>query len=333
MRVNRKGERNMAQMTYAEAIRDGMRMEMKRDPNVYLYGEDVGRFGGCFGVSAGLLDEFGPERIIDTPITETAIVGSAVGAAAAGLRPIAEIMFVDFMGVCMDEILNQAAKMRYMYGGKAKLPMVVRTPCGAGMSAAAQHSQSLEAWFTHIPGLKVVMPGAPADAKGLMEAAVRDDNPVIYIEHKQLLNMSGEVPEGEYTVPLGKADIKRAGSDVTIVAWSWMLQRALAAAATLAKEGINAEVLDPRTLVPLDKETILKSVEKTGKLVIVHEAVRTSGFGAEIAATVADEGFDLLDAPIKRVTAPDTPIPFAPVLEQAYLPSEEKIVAAVKELF
>jgi len=323
----------MKQMTYAEAIRDGMRVEMKRDPNVYLYGEDVGMFGGCFGVTAGLFEEFGPERVLDTPISETAIVGSAVGAAAAGLRPIAEIMFVDFMGVCMDELLNNAAKMRYMFGGKAKLPMVVRTPCGAGMSAAAQHSQSLEAWFTHIPGLKVVMPGTPADGKGLMAAAIRDDNPVIFIEHKQLLGVSGDVPEGEYVVPIGKADVKREGSDVTIVAWSWMLQKALAAAETLAQEGINAEVLDPRTLVPLDKEAILKSVGKTGKLIIVHEAVRTSGFGGEIAALVAEEGFDLLDAPIKRVTAPDTPIPFAPVLEAAYLPSEEKIVSAVKELF
>lgn len=323
----------MTEMTYAEAIRDGMRVEMRKDPNVFLYGEDVGRFGGCFGVTAGLFEEFGPERVLDTPISETAIVGSAVGAAAAGLRPIAEIMFVDFMGVCMDELLNQAAKMRYMFGGKAKLPMVVRTPCGAGMSAAAQHSQSLEAWFTHIPGLKVVMPGTPADAKGLMEAAIRDDNPVIYIEHKQLLGVKGEVPEGEYLVPLGQADVKREGKDVTIVAWSWMLQRALAAAETLAAEGIQAEVVDPRTLVPFDKETVLKSVEKTGKLVIVHEAVRTGGFGGEIAAVVAEEGFDYLDAPIKRVTAPDTPIPFAPVLEAAYLPDEARIIKAVKELF
>jgi pyruvate/2-oxoglutarate/acetoin dehydrogenase E1 component len=323
----------MTQMTYAEAIRDGMRVEMKKDPKVYLFGEDVGIFGGCFGVTAGLFEEFGPERVIDTPISETAIVGSAVGAAAVGLRPIAEIMFVDFIGVCMDELLNQAAKMRYMYGGKAKLPMVVRTPCGAGFNAAAQHSQSLEALLTHIPGLKVVMPGTPADGKGLMEAAIQDDNPVIFIEHKQLLGVKGEVPEGVYVVPLGKADIKRAGSDVTIIAWSWMLSKALAAAETLAAEGINAEVLDPRSLVPLDKEAILKSVSKTGKLVIVHEAVKTSGFGAEIAAIVSEEGFDYLDAPIKRVTAPDTPIPFAPVLEQAYLPSEEKIIKAVKELF
>lgn len=310
-----------------------MRVAMQNDPNVYLAGEDVGIFGGCFGVTAGLFDEFGPSRIVDTPISETAIVGSAVGAAAAGLRPIAEIMFVDFMGVCMDELFNQAAKMHYMFGGKAKIPMVVRTPCGAGMGAAAQHSQSLEAWFAHIPGIKTVMPSTPADAKGLMLAAIKDDNPVMYIEHKQLLGVQGEVPEGDYVVPIGKADIKREGSDVTIVAWSWMIQKALAAAEELAKQGINAEILDPRTIVPLDKEAILKSVGKTNKLVIVHEAVKTGGFGGEIAAMVADEGFDLLDAPIKRVAAPDTPIPFSPSLENAYIPSEEKIIQAVKELF
>lgn len=319
-------------MTYAEAIKDGMRVEMQRDPNVYIWGEDVGKFGGCFGVTNGLLDEF-PGRVIDTPISETAIVGAAVGAAAAGLRPIAEIMFVDFMGVCLDELFNQAAKMHYMFGGKAKIPMVLRTPCGAGMGAAAQHSQSMEAWFTHIPGMKTVMPATPADAKGLMAAAVRDNNPVMYIEHKQLLGVKGEVPEGEYVIPLGKADIKKEGSDVTIVAWSWMVHKALAAAEALAQEGINAEIIDPRTLVPLDTECILKSLGKTGKLVIVHEAVKTSGFGGEIAAIVAEEGLDLLDAPIKRVTMPFVPIPFSPPLENAIIPSEEKIIAAVKSLF
>ena len=323
----------MKQMTYAEAIRDGMRFEMKRDPNVYIIGEDVGIFGGCFGVTAGLYDEFGPDRVVDSPITETTIVGHAGGAAAAGLRPIAEIMFIDFTGVCMDEIFNQAAKMRYMFGGKARLPIVIRTTCGAGLSAAAQHSQCMEAWFTHIPGLKTVMPSDSADAKGLMIAAIRDDNPVVYIEHKQLLFWPGEVPEGEYVVPIGKAAIKREGKDVTLVAWSGMVPKAQAAAEALAKEGISAEVLDPRTLVPLDKEAILKSVEKTGKLVIVHEAVKTGGFGGEIAAMVADEGFDLLNAPIKRVAAPDTPVPFSPVLERAYLPDEGKFVQAVKELF
>ena len=323
---------NMKKMTYSEAIRDGMRVEMSRDPNVYLAGEDVGKFGGCFGVTTDLFREF-PGRVLDTPITETAIVGHAVGAAAAGLRPIVEIMFVDFMGVCMDELFNQAAKMRYMFGGKAKVPMVIRTPGGGGMSAAAQHSQCMEAWFTHIPGIKTVMPSTPADAKGLMIAAIRDDNPVVYIEHKQLLGVKGDVPEGEYVVPLGKADVKRTGTDVTIVAWSWMVARALAAAEMLAQEGISAEVIDPRTLVPLDKDSILQSVKKTHKLVVVHEAVKTGGFGGEIAAIVAEEGFDYLDAPITRVAALDTPVPFSPKLEAAYLPNEQKIVAAVKKLF
>ena len=319
-------------MTYAEAIRDGIRVEMKRDPAVYLCGEDVGKFGGCFGVTAGLVDEF-PGRVVDTPISETAIIGSSVGAAAAGLRPIAEIMFVDFMGVCMDELFNQAVKMRYMFGGKAKVPLVVKTIAGAGVAAAAQHSQSMEAWFTHIPGLKTVMPSTPADAKGLMASAIRDNNPVLFIEHKQLLGVSGDVPEDEYLVPLGKASIMRQGTDVTIVAWSWMAQKALAAAEILAQDGISAEVLDPRTLVPLDKASILHSLGKTNKLVIVHEAVKTGGYAGEIAAIVADEGFDLLDSPIKRVTAPDTPVPFSPTLEAAYVPSVDSIVQTVKSLF
>ena len=322
----------MKKMTYAEAIRDGIRVEMKRDPAVYLCGEDVGKFGGCFGVTAGLVDEF-PGRVVDTPISETAIIGSSVGAAAAGLRPIAEIMFVDFMGVCMDELFNQAVKMRYMFGGKAKVPLVVKTICGAGVAAAAQHSQSMEAWFTHIPGLKTVMPSTPADAKGLMASAIRDNNPVLFIEHKQLLGVSGDVPEDEYLVPLGKASIMRQGTDVTIVAWSWMAQKALAAAEILEKEGISAEVLDPRTLVPLDKASILHSLGKTNTLVIVHEAVKTGGYAGEIAAIVADEGFDLLDSPIKRVTAPDTPVPFSPTLEAAYVPSVDTIVQTVKSLF
>ncbi len=321
------------QMTYAEAIRDAMRVELKRDPKVYLAGEDIGVFGGCFGVTAGLLDEFGPKRIVDTPISENFIVGHAVGSSACGLRPIVEIMFNDFIAVCFDEMCNQAAKVRYMFGGKADVGMVLRMPIGAGIGAAAQHSQSLEGLLTHIPGLISVIPSTPADAKGLLISAIRDDNPVIFYEHKQMYGMPGEVPEGDYTIPIGKADIKREGSDVTIVTWSWMVQKSLAAAEKLAAEGINAEVLDPRTLIPLDKEAILKSVAKTGKLVIVHEEVKTSGFGGEIAAIVSEEGFDYLDAPIKRVAAPDTPIPFSPALEQAYIPSEEKIIEAVKALF
>jgi pyruvate/2-oxoglutarate/acetoin dehydrogenase E1 component len=322
----------MTQMTYMEALRDGMRQAMLKDPNVYIAGEDVGAFGGCFGQTGSLFEEFGPKRVIDTPITETAIIGSAVGAASAGLRPIVEIMFIDFMGVCMDEILNQAAKMRYMFGGKAKLPIVIRTPCGAGISAAAQHSQSLEAWFAHIPGMKVVMPATPADAKGLLMSAVADDNPVLYIEHKILLGVKGEVPEGEHYVPIGKATVAREGSDVTIITWSAMVQKALAAAETLDKEGVSAEVLDLRTISPLDKEAILKSVEKTGRAIILHEATLTGGVGGEIAAIIADEGFDYLNAPIKRVAAPDCPIPFSPVLEQAWVPNEEKVIAAVKQV-
>jgi pyruvate/2-oxoglutarate/acetoin dehydrogenase E1 component len=324
----------MAQMTYMEAIRDGMRQEMIKNPKVYLAGEDVAQFGGCFGVTAGLYDEFGGGRVMNTPISEAVIIGHGVGAAASGLRPIVEIMFVDFMGCCMDELFNNAAKLRYMFGGKVKVPMVIRTPCGAGLGAAAQHSQCVEAWFTHIPGIKTVMPSTPADAKGLMMAAVEDDNPVMYIEHKLLFEERGEVPEGNNgLIQLGKADIKLAGADVTIVAWSGMIPKALAAAEILAAKGIHAEVLDPRTLIPLDKDAILKSVAKTGKLVIVHEEVKTSGFGAEIAAIVVDEGFDYLDAPIRRVAGLDTPIPFSPVLEQAFIPSVEKIVAAVESLF
>lgn len=322
----------MRTMTYGQAICDGLAVEMRRDPDIYVAGEDVGMFGGGLGVTLGLLEEFGPRRIRDTPLSETAIVGHAVGAAAAGLRPVAEIMFDDFLAIVLDELGNQAAKARYMFGGKVKIPMVLRASCGAGIRAAAQHSQSLEAWCAHVPGLKTVAPSTPADAKGLIIAAIRDDNPVVFLEHKILLGVTGEVPEGEYLVPLGKADIKREGGDVTLVTWSAMVQQSLRAAELLAEEGVSAEVVDLRTIVPLDTDAILGSVAKTHRLVIVHEAVRTGGFGGEIAAIVADEGFDLLDAPIKRVTAPDTPVPFSPVLEDAYLPNAEKIKAAVLAL-
>ncbi len=323
----------MVEMTYSQAINEALEEEMRRDEKVYILGEDVGLFGGCFGVTTGLFEKFGGERVIDSPISETAIMGSAVGAAVAGLRPVPEIMFVDFLGVCLDELVNQAAKMHFMFGGKAKVPLTLRTACGAGVGAAAQHSQSLEAWICHVPGLKVVMPSTAADAKGLLKSAIRDDNPVVFIEHKALYGAMGEVPEGEYTIPLGKADIKREGKDVTILAYSMMLHKALAAAETLALQGIEAEVIDPRTLVPFDKETLYKSIEKTGRLVIVHEAVKQGGFGGEIAAMVAEECFDFLDAPIKRVAAPFAPIPFAANLEAAYIPDEAKIIAAVKSFF
>jgi pyruvate/2-oxoglutarate/acetoin dehydrogenase E1 component len=320
----------MATMTFGDALNDALRIEMKRDPTVFLAGEDVGIFGGCFGVSKDLIRDFGEKRVWDTPITESAIVGCAVGAATAGLRPVAEIMFVDFIGVCLDQLYNQAAKMKYMFGGKAKIPLVLRAACGAGIGAAAQHSQCLEAWFMHVPGLKVVMPSTPADAKGLLISSIRDDNPVVFLEHKVLYDTTGEVPEGDYRVPLGKADVKREGGDVTVVATAAMVAKALGAAEKLAAEGIGVEVVDPRTLLPLDEETILTSVRKTHRLVIVHEAVKFAGPGGEIAAMVAEKAFDYLDAPILRVAAPFSPVPFSPPLEQEYVPSEEKIIAAVR---
>lgn len=320
-------------MSYAEALREAMILEMERDSTVYLAGEDVwASVGGAFGVTKDLYERFGPDRVRDTPISETAILGHAVGAAMAGLRPIAEIMFMDFIGCCFDELMNQTAKLRYMTGGKAQVPLVLRTVAGAGQGAAAQHSQSLEALVAHIPGLKTVMPSVPCDAKGLLASAIRDDDPVVFVEHKRLYDMEGEVPQGEYLVPIGQAEVKRRGADVTLVTWSAMVHEALAAADLLASEGVDAEVVDLRTLVPLDKATILDSLAKTHRLVVIHEAVRTCGFGAEVAALAADEGFDLLDAPVRRVTAPDTPVPFSPVLEDAYLPNAEKIKAAVMSM-
>ncbi len=323
----------MKEISVAEAVREALREEMKRDDTVYILGEDVGQFGGCFGVTAGLSGEFGDERVRDTPISETAIVGSSVGAAATGVRPVPEIMFMDFITVCMDQLVNQAAKMRYMFGGKAKIPLTLRTPVGAGISAAAQHSQSLEAWFVHVPGLKVVMPSTPADHKGLLKSSIRDDNPVIFVENKMLYGVSGEVPEdADYLVPLGKGDIKREGQDVTVVATSRMVYEALSAAEELAKDGISVEVVDPRTLLPMDTDLILSSVEKTGRLVVVHEAVKTGGVGGEIAAVVAEDGFDFLDAPIKRLGAKDVPIPFNPAQEQFVIPNAAEIVEAVKSI-
>lgn len=322
----------MAKKTYLQALNEALKQEMERDPNVFILGEDVGAFGGCFGVTQGLFDQFGESRVMDTPITESVIVGAAAGAAASGLRPVAELMFVDFIGVAFDQLFNQAAKMRYMFGGKAKVPMVLRMPQGAGIGAAAQHSQSLEAWFMHIPGLKVVIPSTPHDAKGLLIAAIRDDSPVVFLEHKLLYGVDGEVPEESYAIEFGKADIKREGTDVTVVATSKMVYSALEAAEILAKDGINIEVIDPRTLLPLDTDTILASVKKTHALVIAHEAVGFAGPGAEIAAQVAEKAFDFLDAPITRVAAPFCPVPFSPPLEQAFIPGAEDIVKAVRAL-
>lgn len=318
----------MRELTYAQAIREAMTLEMRRNENIFLMGEDVGLYGGAFGVSAGMFEEFGEARVKDTPISEAVIVGAAAGAAAMGMRPIAEIMFSDFLTIAMDQLVNQAAKMRYMFGGKASVPMVVRSASGSGTGAAAQHSQSPEAWFCNAPGLKVVMPSTPADAKGLLISAIRDDNPVLFFEPKVLYRTKGEVPEGDYTVPLGKADIKREGTDLTIISYGRMLLVCLDAAAQLKKnEGISAEVVDPRTLVPLDKETIIASASKTGRVLIVHEACQTGGFGGELAAVIADsEAFFKLDAPIRRCCGLDVPIPYCSELEKNVVPGKDVII-------
>mgnify|MGYP000486497563 CR=1 FL=1 len=319
----------MALITYREAVRQALREELQNDERVIMIGEDIAEFGGTFKVSLGLLEEFGPRRIRNTPISETAILGAAVGAAATGLRPIAEIMYSDFFAVAMDQVVNQAAKMRYMFGGKISLPLTIRTAMGGRRSAAAQHSQCLEAWFLHIPGLKIALPSNAYDAKGLLKTAVRDPNPTIIFENKMLYNTKGEVPEEPYFVPWGQANIVREGKDVTIVALSDMVDFSLKAADKLAEEGISVEVIDPRTLAPLDIETILASVKKTGRVVIAHEACVTGGVGAEIAARIGYHALDYLMAPIERVGAKDSPIPFAPILERQILPDDQSVVDAV----
>ncbi|HWO78199.1 MAG TPA: alpha-ketoacid dehydrogenase subunit beta [Bacillus sp. (in: firmicutes)] len=322
----------MREITYLEAVREAMSQEMRQNDDVFILGEDIGVYGGAFGVTRGMIEEFGPERVRNTPISEAAIAGGAVGAALTGMRPILEIQFSDFITIAMDQMVNQAAKLRYMYGGKGKVPMVLRTPAGSGTGAAAQHSQSLEAWMAHIPGLKVVQPSTAYDAKGLLKAAIDDDNPVIFYEHKLLYKTKGFVPEEQYSIPLGKADVKRLGRDVTIVATAIMVHKALEAAAVLEKEGIDVEVVDPRTLVPLDEETIIESVKKTGRVIVVHEAVKRGGFGGEIASVIAEsEAFDYLDAPIKRLGGLPIPIPYNPNLEKAAIPQVEDIIQAVKE--
>lgn len=321
-------------ITYAEALNEALREEMRRDPTVFVFGEDVAIWGGggIFGVTKGLVDEFGPERVRDTPISEEAIAALAVGAAATGTRPVAEIMYVDFATLAMEPIVNQAAKMRYMFGGKIKLPLVIRAQQGGGRGNAAQHSQSLEAWFAHIPGLKVCVPSTPYDAKGLLKSAIRDDNPVIFLEHKVLYFTKGHVPAEEYTIPLGVADIKRAGTDVTVVGIQVLVNYALEAAEELAREGISVEVIDPRTVSPLDIETIVNSVKKTGRLVIAHQAYEQAGIGAEIAARVQEAAFDYLDAPIQRVAGKNVPIPYAEVLERVALPGKDDVIAAIRRI-
>lgn len=319
-------------ITYTQAIREAQDIELARDSRVFICGEDVGAFGTAFGQTIGLQEKYGAMRVLDTPLSETAITSLGVGAAAVGLRPIVVHDFMDFMGVCMDEVLNQVSKLAWMVGGQTKLSMVIRTQAGAGISASAQHSQSLESFFTHMPGIKVVASSNPADMKGLLASAIRDDNPVLVIENKTLLGMEGDVPEGEYLVPIGKAHVAREGKDVTMVSYGMMVNRCLNAAGTLENEGVSAEVLDLRTLIPLDKETIFRSLAKTNRLAIVHEAIGCTGYGAEIAAVVAEEALDYLDAPIVRVTAPFTHCPFSPPLEQEFVPNEAKIIRAVKSL-
>jgi pyruvate/2-oxoglutarate/acetoin dehydrogenase E1 component len=320
------------ELFYSEALRDALRLEMQRDPRVLVMGEDIAEHGGAFQVTAGLLAEFGPDRIRQTPISEIGIVGAGVGAALTGLRPIVELMYIDFAGLAIDQIVNQAAQNRFMFGGQARVPLVVRTQGGSGRGNAAQHSKSLEAWFTHVAGLKVVMPSTPADAKGLLTAAIRDDDPVMFIEHKLLYRTKGQVPVGEYVVPLGQADVKRQGSDLTIVTWSREVLFGLEAATQLAADGVDAEVIDLRTLVPLDRETILASVRKTHRLLVVHEAIKRGGYGGEIAALVAEEAFDDLDAPPRRLAGVETPIPYAAHLERGVIPQVEDIVRVAKEL-
>ena len=322
----------MRTLTYAEGIREGMRIKMQEDPHVLIFGEDVGQFGGCFGVTAGMIDEFTEKRVIDTPISEGVIIGTAVGAAASGLKPIAELMFVDFLTVGMDQLVNQAAKMRYMFGGKISMPMVVRLPSGGGVRAAAQHSQSLESWLTHVPGLKVIYPSNAADAAGMMLTAIEDDNPVMYLENKALYAMKGEVPDKIVPIPLGKAVVKRAGSQVTLITYGKQVYDALAAAEALSQEGIDVEVIDLRSLYPLDKDTLQASIEKTGKVVLVSEEVKRGSFIGEIAAMIAEEHFFSLDAPILRVGSLNTPIPFSPGLEDYVLPDQLDILQAVKKI-
>ena len=321
----------MREITYKEAVREAMVEEMRRDEDIIFLGEDIGIYGGGFGVSVGMIEEFGPERILETPISEAAIAGCAAGAAATGLRTIMEIMFSDFITIAMDVIVNQAAKMRYMFGGKAQVPMVVRCPGGSGTGAAAQHSQSLEAWMCHIPGVKVVAPSTPADAKGLLKAAIRDNNPVIFIESKALFGRKGEVKIGEI-VEIGKGEVKVEGKDVTLVSWGRMLERALQAAEELKAEGISVEVVDPITLVPLDEDLIVESVKKTGRLVLCHDSFKTGGFGGEISARIAEsDAFDYLDAPIYRLAGADTNIPSAKNLEAVIVPSVEDIKNTIRK--
>jgi pyruvate/2-oxoglutarate/acetoin dehydrogenase E1 component len=321
------------ELTLGEAVREALAEELRRDPTVFICGEDIAEAGTVFKVLAGLVDEFGPERVLDTPISEAGFTGMAVGAAMTGMRPVVDIMFGDFSTLVMDQMVNQAAKVHYMSGGKWKVPMVMRATLGASRRSAAQHSQSLHAWFCHIPGLKVVLPSTPYDAKGLMKTAIRDDNPVVFFEDKMMYKLKGPVPEEDYTIPLGVADVKRKGTDVTIVATSSMVQVALGAAAMLEGQGIRAEVIDPRTMWPLDEATILESVKKTARAIVVDEGYARYGVTAEIASVIAEKCFFDLDAPVKRIGAMHVPIPFSPPLEDATVPTERMVFDAARKMF
>jgi len=324
----------MRKMTYRDAIIEALDMELARNPKAYIAGEDVAsKMGGAFGATKGLVDKYGKDVVIDTPISETALMGMGVGSAVLGYHPFIEIMYMDFIGVCMDEIMNQAGKFRYMFGGQMSVPLMIRMVGGSTVYGAAHHSQCLESMLCHIPGIKVVWPSTPADAKGLIAAAARDNNPVIVVEHKGLYNMVGDCPEGEYIVPIGKAEVVREGADVTVVTWGLMRHKCMEAAEKLAAEGIDCEVIDLRSLKPIDTETLFASVAKTNKLVIVHEANKTCGLGAEIAALVAENCIDELDAPVVRVAGPDTSVPFSPPLEEEFRVAPENIIAGVKTLF
>jgi pyruvate dehydrogenase E1 component beta subunit len=320
------------ELTYVKAFNEGMHQIMAEDPDVFLIGEDVAGYGGVFHMFDGLLTEFGDRRVKDTPIAEQAIIGLGVGAAARGLRPVCDLMFMDFVGVAMDQIFNQAAKMKYMFGGNVSVPLTITTAGGAGMSAAAQHSQSLEAWLAHVPGLKVAMPASPYDAKGLIVGAVRDDNPTIVVLNKRMLGVKGDVPEEIYAIPFGVANVVRAGTDVTIVAIGRMVVEASKAAKALEEAGVSVEIIDPRTVQPLDTDTIVESVKKTNRVLIVHEAVEFGGIGAEISSQIQESAFDYLDAPVARLAAPFAPVPYAPILENAYVPDAPRIEAAVRRL-
>ena len=322
----------MAEKCYWEAVRDALREEMLRDERVFVMGEDVGIYGGAYGATRGLYEEFGPERVRDTAISEAAIAGAAVGAGMLGMRPVAEIMYMDFMSIAMDQIANQGAKNRYMFGGKTTVPMVLRTEGGAGRSIAAQHSQSLEAWFMHVPGILLACPATPSDAKGLLKTAIRDDNPVLFIEHKLLYKEKGEVPDEDYTIPLGEAAVRREGAQLTVVSYSRMANRSLAACEAVAEDGIDAEMIDLRCLKPLDMPVVLESVKKTGRLLLVSEGCANGNAVNEIAMRVSEHAFDYLDAPIRRVCAANVPVPMSPVLEDAAIPGEERIADAIREL-